>query len=368
MRNINRGAARRAFSLVELLVVMFIIALVVAILVPALGKARNVGRKAATETLIQNINQGAASFATDNQSRLPGYFSPREMGIADNATRGMSGMENILLDLAPGGVVGTGPNRPAQYASDADLIAVCPCNDTNKQVWVKTTLIGTSKDKSYIQLNEKNYVAQVAGTQQVGVAGHTAPDELTPQLKDLVDSWGTPLLAWVADDTANGQITQITDFARDDSSTATGARYYWNSNSAFLKATASGKMGKNQNDNSLLGGGANATDRAMSLAGILGSPSSPLDTSRSQPDQILPAAGRGKMIFQSAGIDGVFLSRDDKGAKQESARSNFNQRRVVYGWNFRNPNDSSFWMDSSGKPKSQDVSQDFDDLFQSYAD
>ncbi|MEL6740435.1 MAG: prepilin-type N-terminal cleavage/methylation domain-containing protein [Planctomycetota bacterium] len=61
----------RAFSLVELLVVIAVIALLVAVLLPVLGKARSAARTAACLSQSRQIATAVAAFAADNRGRFP---------------------------------------------------------------------------------------------------------------------------------------------------------------------------------------------------------------------------------------------------------------------------------------------------------
>ncbi|MEM8758348.1 MAG: prepilin-type N-terminal cleavage/methylation domain-containing protein, partial [Planctomycetota bacterium] len=91
-------AARAGFSLIELLVVIVIIAIVIGITVPAIGGARDLARASSTQATLAGLGNAISSFRADEQ-RLPGYFNTRQMGRADT---GLSGMQNIMLDLAGG--------------------------------------------------------------------------------------------------------------------------------------------------------------------------------------------------------------------------------------------------------------------------
>ncbi|MEL7485492.1 MAG: prepilin-type N-terminal cleavage/methylation domain-containing protein, partial [Planctomycetota bacterium] len=94
-------SCRRAFSLIELLVVITIIAIVIAITVPAIGAARDLARGTATQSQIQALATAVGSFQTDNE-RVPGYFNAAQMSDNDD---GFTSMQNVILDLA-GGTIG----------------------------------------------------------------------------------------------------------------------------------------------------------------------------------------------------------------------------------------------------------------------
>jgi prepilin-type N-terminal cleavage/methylation domain-containing protein/prepilin-type processing-associated H-X9-DG protein len=64
--------AQRAFTLVELLVVIGIIALLIAILLPALAKARSSARTVACASNLRSIVQGMHLYATQNKGYFPG--------------------------------------------------------------------------------------------------------------------------------------------------------------------------------------------------------------------------------------------------------------------------------------------------------
>jgi prepilin-type N-terminal cleavage/methylation domain-containing protein/prepilin-type processing-associated H-X9-DG protein len=89
-------ARRRAFTLVELLVVIGIIAVLIGILLPALGRARAQARSVACQANLRSIGQGLAIYVANNKGILPpGYWdgndplltTPRPAFNADRATR-----------------------------------------------------------------------------------------------------------------------------------------------------------------------------------------------------------------------------------------------------------------------------------------
>lgn len=334
--------SRAGFSLIELLVVLFIIGLVVAIVIPALGAARTVARKTSTQALINQVGQGAMQFQTDER-RVPGAFSARDMGATENATRGMSGMENMMLDLA-GGVVGS-------TTTGTTVISVGPFSAASKQLKVDTAVIGvkTNSNNIYFAPPAKNYVAQISGRGQIGDVAHAGATEGDVQLKDLVDDFGQPLLAWTIDEGAIGPVTTAADFARVASDGAGNgvSRFYWNQNACFLNAPALGKLQRNQVGLSML---TDSTNRIANLTTVLGNPSSPVDPSQPR-NAIIPSAARGgKFVIQSAGADGIFNSKEDKGFKSSGSAG-----LLPFGANFKA-------ADNTAYPKSIDVLVDFDDI------
>jgi prepilin-type N-terminal cleavage/methylation domain-containing protein len=62
---------KKGFTLIELLVVVAIIALLIAILLPALGRAREMGRRAQCASNIRQIGLGLNTYAQENGERLP---------------------------------------------------------------------------------------------------------------------------------------------------------------------------------------------------------------------------------------------------------------------------------------------------------
>lgn len=368
----------RGFSLVELLTVIAIIALVISIIIPVLSGARQTGKRLASQQLLSDIAGAAGRFKLDNQGRNPGYFSERQMGSAENGGRGMSGMENAMLDLAgAGAVIGNVFDTPLDV-SQGD-IAVGPTSNTREQVVVRAPLMGTDKG-SYFAPSREYYEAQVAGTQQMSsVPGHAGASESALQLLDVVDAFGSPVLFWSADTYTLPRVNSRDQFAAINSG-GNPALFYWNSNAAFLSATALGRKGYDQTvppqpgvQGSLLGAGAGDLERTLSMTALLGSISAPRAPNGQTVDQLLdensetsienlfPGLGRGAFVLQAAGADGMYMSSKEKGFSTVAPHA---RNHIEYGLNFKYwdsfNNRAHRLTDDNGNPTTRDVIAELD--------
>lgn len=303
---------RPAFSLIELLTVMAIIALIVAIVIPTLGRARDSARSTSTQSFVQRFVQAAEQFQQDHR-RVPGYFTVREMGAAHNVGRGLSAMQNMLLDLSGGVVTGT-PIPPGV------IQGIGPINDPQTHINVDPNLIGvpSGSNKAYFTPSAKSLAFLSPPSQRMSNQEHA-------QLPELVDDYGTPLIAWVQDDAGQSSVRQPTDFAAEDSRTP--SRFYWASNAAILNATRVGRLQIDMSNQSLLGGATVAADRLRTLRGLLGNPAYPVDVNVAV-DAILPNASRGPIVVMSGGRNGIYLGKDERGAKSAGGI-------LDYGLNFK---------------------------------
>lgn len=353
----------RGFSIIELLVVMLIIALVIAIVLPALSGTRTVAKSTATSSLLGQLSQAIGSYETSNR-RLPGPFTPREMGSPDNASRGMSAMENIMIDLV---------GYEEVPAGQAGSSRVGPTNNPNEQRSYNFTK--TPSTGAYFSPEGKYFVKQPIGTGQMGAAAHG-------DIPDLVDSFGTPILAWLEDDTAGSSVAGATGgdvnantvaFARDNSRNT--AKFYLNQNECFLSATQLGQkkldvtdQGRNPN---FLASTIPPVDRQRALAAILGNTAYPAyrggATDRAQWSQIkdiFPAASRGKFVIQAAGPDGLYLGKKSSAANKGAAITG--GQALAYGFSFMGPNSpnaANGHTDANRNPTTIDLTREFDDLF-----
>lgn len=359
----NARPASAGFSLVELLMVIVIIALVIGITLPALSAARKAARSAATSATLNDLSTASVRFEQDKR-RAPGYLSIRDVGGQSNTqSRGMTAMENALLDLAGKNAVAVGNSAPSNWNA-ADAKQLVRFSGTGPDIWVNPTLIG-SGDGNYWVPPAAYLVAQYDPAASSGTARpQVADDPLfggATQIPDVVDAFGQPVLAWVQDDLAISPMRDsgtraFEQFAQKEFSSGNAdspARFYWRSNAAFLTSTAMGKQRVNNADNSLLGN--DDDNAAKSLMGLLGNPGAPLTSTLSKNhDQILPSAPRGKFIVHAAGPDYTFLSK--RNASQAGATD-----ALHYGLNFKTASEAPV-KDSSGDNSSTDVAREFDDI------
>lgn len=343
----------RAFTMIELLMVMLIIGIVMAIVIPALGGARQAARKAATQRVMGDVSNAAGSFENDAQ-RKPGFYSPEEMGRQANIDYGLTSMENVMLDLI-GGVVDcdTGPgDNNSQSVLDIEIPTTdrAVCYDTEQATG------------DYFIPDKAFYRAMVEG-QQVGDNDHVGEGEFDPQLKDVTDAWGNPLLLWVDDTYGPSTIQNTLDFARISSGTDGSQRshFYWASNAGFLRSMSLGKGGQDQTDD--FKGSLLREDLGLglpiSLMGILGNPSFPVNRDLDA-NEILASTPRGGFVIHSAGADGIYFSQRDRGARSIGSSEG---DPILYGLNFKVDRSSAEdLLGDNGQITNEDRVNLFDDM------
>jgi len=340
---------RRGFSLLELLVVIAIVFLIITLVVPFLGGAQNIARATQTQSILKEFGQAVDAFRLDRDQDLPGVFDVVEMNRNENQMTGFSAMENALLVLSGGLTYG------AQVAGETfNFGPTADARNENMQQmrWAIPSRIGLSTDAN------PAYFRPDPRFLERGVA----PGELPT----FVDGWGTPLLLWVENRQAPSNVTTPNQFALD-SSGATGnavARYYRTSNSRFLNSQGLGRIGRSQVDTtgdfSLIGGSVSGATLSVRLTGFLGNPAYP--NQLANPANTLPTQGRGQMVVHSAGIDGIYFSSGDNGARRIGANASAG---FAYPSNFFPPGATSAnqrFIGDNGQPATQDLVSVFDDI------
>lgn len=354
---------RLGFSLVELLVVIMVITVIISIIVPALGYARNSAKVTASRQLVGTVTQAIAAFEL-SERRTPGVFTPTEMGSPTPRQGGLSAMQNMILDMAGGW-------QDAAGADPTYTIRVNPSENDGKAIMVNPSLIG--QGKGYFVPPGKSFVAQdgtVGGSKTNGNGRVLQPDDPNPiaNIPELVDSFGTPILAWQSDPISRQPIAAMTDFARenagDDPNRPTLSRFYWQSNRCLLEnqpppGVGVGARRIKQHEESILG--SNFSNRYISMAGILGNPSSPVDVTQTY-QNILPSGARGSVIIHAAGSDATYLGIKDRGGKLAASAGSSTNPLLYYGMSFKAPGTGAPYTDASGRPTTIDLVAEFDDI------
>jgi prepilin-type N-terminal cleavage/methylation domain-containing protein len=345
--------ASRAFTLVELMVVLIIIGIVLSILLPAIGGVRRTARQASTLSLMSNLSASVASFTTD-ENRTPGVYSPAEIGSQANggsfasAGAGMSTMQNVMLDLA-GGIT------PSTTGGNIKQIRPTPTSrEFNVDISAMTSPTRNSTSgavrKAYFSASSSTFASVGAPNSDPRFGERAGTNDDIKELPEVFDAFGQPILAWAIDERANDR----TIFARENSDAGV-AKFYWAQNGAFLNSSRLGTEAKTQllaaggnvntSEFSLIGGGGTITANILNssqpatgpdvrarpgwLEGLLGAPSGGLRASNATDfDRAITA--RGKLVFHSAGADAVFMrSRDLGGTVDQSPESTQQGRRFA---------------------------------------
>jgi prepilin-type N-terminal cleavage/methylation domain-containing protein len=114
---VARRTRRRAFTLVELLVVIGIIAILISILMPALGRARDQGNRIKCMNNVRSIMQGIIMYTSENKQSLPFVNWGR---ILDTRGRDISLTQPGWLYMGPYALPG-GPEPDWSYMEEGAI-------------------------------------------------------------------------------------------------------------------------------------------------------------------------------------------------------------------------------------------------------
>lgn len=133
--------SHKAFTLVELLVVIGLIALLVAIALPVMAQVRKAAQERAAESQLQAIGAACESYAGTYGGQYPGYFANAEFAKSSNRNN-FSETENLVLSLM--GQVNdesgvkinlTGfPPFPTGYGVNPDYVGSGPLGPTGRVI------------------------------------------------------------------------------------------------------------------------------------------------------------------------------------------------------------------------------------------
>ena len=119
---------RRAFTLIEMLVVISIIVMLIAMLLPAVKKAKFNARVTVCKSQMRQINNALITYSMENQGAFPhGYWgTPTIIGAAHDIIALIQGSRINVSDLEPGLIRFDGSHDPNRSADIALVLMLCP--------------------------------------------------------------------------------------------------------------------------------------------------------------------------------------------------------------------------------------------------
>lgn len=337
-----RTSQSRAFTLVELLVVISIIVILASLLIAALGGARNSARSAYTKSIITTVQTGFQQFRAD-KGRLPGVFSQRDFASSSNNS-GLTQMENALLELSYDfdryQDAGAPPNENEQgfFEIDAGVIG-------SESFQVFGSLVGSPDNlNAYLDIGDRLAPAaeytppSVTGGGTDGTWSSTrqfaidsSGNNQTLGMPDILDAWDNPIMLWQRNRASADRAALFAiDFDPSGPDQPGGEKFFYRSNAGYL-ASASQALGQQRSllrteDVNDAGSAPDADQfpllRTMDV--LLGHPAFPSADEADRPAHVpapgitrFPARELSDVIFHSAGRNGTFVERVDPGVSDD---------------------------------------------------
>ncbi len=182
----------RAFTLIELMVVIAIITLLISILLPTLGKARERGKVVKTKANLKSIGDGAELYRNENDSdqstRLTNGYPPSAMGPDDTltTTEQITGAHWLVRHLMGKDMFGYAPPRNVPPGLPPDQ-------------WYEFTNGKPNVDRVGPYLDGE--AVKTAKTKDLPEGGNNQSLIQDQQQPVFVDTWGFPILYYVANPT-----------------------------------------------------------------------------------------------------------------------------------------------------------------------
>jgi len=169
-------SGRRAFTLVELMVVVAIIALLAALLLPALASAKDKGRKAACVSNLHQVGLAIHLYASDLDGVIPyGPKAPPFTSPTDFYPS--SGAPTSLLSLQSGAPVGLGLLLK-QYVAQTPKVLFCPGTDQPMDADVELAKVGRTQAQCSYYYRHAGNTALFDSPTNTGLPSHLILDSL----------------------------------------------------------------------------------------------------------------------------------------------------------------------------------------------